>query len=113
MDPRRLGPNPVTIADMVASGQRLELWCCNHGCHRTVSIPPVVAAYLVGAATPVPLAANRFRCSVCGGRGRDGLVTARPDVADFWDARHAIQRQAMAAETQNAPGREAEGVARR
>jgi hypothetical protein len=104
MDRQGLSPDAPTMDQLVRDRQGLELWCCNVNCRHHATIPPAVAVWLVGAAVPIALAAKRFRCSVCGARGRDGMVHGRPDVKDFYAAREA----AHLADPANRPPRPAE-----
>lgn len=80
-----------TIGDLVASGCRLEIWCCRDGCRRQARWPPAEAVAKLGARTTFPEAARRLRCDACGARGREKMVTCRPDVVDGYEGRWARQ----------------------
>lgn len=77
---------PVTIADLKRDGKLLEIGCM--GCNRHVYIDP--ASIALPDNQPVPTAAARLVCSVCGAsnrrapeQARGGLwhpIWARPDA---------------------------------
>lgn len=79
------------LGELLATGCRLEIWCCGHGCHRQVRWPAAEAVSKLGARTTFPRAARRLRCSVCGARGRDKMVTCRADIVDWYEGRWAHQ----------------------
>lgn len=78
----------ATRSVLVDSGQRLEI--CRCGYHRMAYLPPAEAAPLLGAGTTFPAASRRLWCSVCGARGRDGMVSARASVIAHYAALRAM-----------------------
>lgn len=76
------------LGDLIGSDPvRLEIFCHGPGCHRHVQMPAAEAVAKLGARTTFPAAARRLRCSVCGARGRDKLVSCRSDVDDLAEIR--------------------------
>ena len=69
---RHAGP-PMTLGNAAAARVRLIVWCKD--CRHQVEPDPGAMAERYGAATTVPEWRERLRCSQCGGRNIDMVVT--------------------------------------
>ena len=88
----RLFAGAPTIADLVRENHRLEVGCGLS--QRRALIPPVIAAWILGADMPVAYAAIRFRCSVCGsGAASSNRISSRGCVEDWHADRHRLWRE--------------------
>ena len=69
---RHAGP-PMTLGNAAAARVRLIVWCKD--CRHQVEPDPAAMAERYGTATTVPEWRERLRCSQCGGRNIDMVVT--------------------------------------
>src|SRR6516165_7950564 len=70
---KRQAGQPMTLGNAAAARVRLIVWCKD--CRHQIEPDPVAMAERYGAATTVPEWRERLRCSQCGGRNIDMLVT--------------------------------------
>jgi hypothetical protein len=83
------GPEPTLEQLLLATGQRLEIWCCRHTCRHEAFWTPTEAIARLGPNCTIRRAEHRLRCAKCGARGREREVMCRPSVTDFYDRRWA------------------------
>lgn len=80
----------VGVALLLRDGIPLGLRCCHPTCLRGVLMFPAEAASRFGAKATFPAISKRAICSKCGGRGRDGFITASLHQVDVQARAQAI-----------------------
>jgi anti-sigma-K factor RskA len=81
-------PNPwgtPVIGDLVASQQRLEVYCHNDVCRHHVTLEPLDACLLLGEETTFEDAQRRLTCSRCKVKGREGWITVQASMQDYYE----------------------------
>ena len=76
------GRSRAIIGDLVAEGLGLDVTCGR--CHRTLYLEPLEACLLLGEQTPWESAKRRLMCSTCGATGKNGEVTMRFSIRDYY-----------------------------